>query len=361
MLTDIFADRYSGVELWTSFGEAERRLLVQSFRILSEQICPWFENGKATDRSKAFWDDIHSRISMELGLTELFPSKFWYTTTWGGKQNQVVGSRTTDEVCKNWMLQNFTEPGSADRFIKERLSLIELGFRKRETEIGAINSKLPKQLLMAQIHDANRKKKQSLGASKGGMRVPGDKETSVKAINNHINAQFGEFVIELNARFRQAGCNLNYHNGFIQISNDKLTEQQIETPFWALISDSKWENVNVDMAEAVDRRDTGGRDPAFYAVRALESTIKIISGDIGSTTGREIGAGNFIDRLASGKFKFLDRWEADALKTFFKDVRNLLGHGPGSEPMPALSKQQTDWAIETSMIWIKSLINRMEK
>jgi hypothetical protein len=44
---------------------------------------------------------------------------------------------------------------------------------------------------------------------------------------------------------------------------------------------------------------------------------------------------------------------------FVTKVRNPLGHGPGNELMPALNPQQTDWAIETSMSWIKSLIRRL--
>jgi hypothetical protein len=36
-----------------------------------------------------------------------------------------------------------------------------------------------------------------------------------------------------------------------------------------------------------------------------------------------------------------------------------LGHGPGGEKMPELSQQQTSWAIENCMVWVKSLILRM--
>jgi hypothetical protein len=65
------------------------------------------------------------------------------------------------------------------------------------------------------------------------------------------------------------------------------------------VSDSPWENVDVDMKEAIDRRDNGDRDPAFYAARALESTIKIISDTKGWIHGGEKGAHNYIDNLAS--------------------------------------------------------------
>jgi hypothetical protein len=164
-------------------------------------------------------------------------------------------------------------------------------------------------------------------------------------------------VNELNARFRQADCQLHYHNGFIQISEDQTVEREIETPFWRLLAQPKWHNVDHDMKEAIDLRDTGGRDPAFYAARSLESTIKIISDEKQLTTGKEKGAHNYIDNLMGAKL--IEVWEMEALKHFFTKVRTPFGHGPGAAPMPSLTDHQTNWAIENSMIWIKSLIRRM--
>jgi len=57
--------------------------------------------------------------------------------------------------------------------------------------------------------------------------------------------------------------------------------------------------------------------------------------------------------------KLIEVWEMEALKHFFTKVRNPFGHGPGAAPMPSLTDHQTNWAIENSMIWIKSLIRRM--
>jgi len=57
-------------------------------------------------------------------------------------------------------------------------------------------------------------------------------------------------------------------------------------------------NVETDIKEAIDRRDTNGRDAPFYAMRALESALKIISDEKGWTTGREKGASNYIDNHA---------------------------------------------------------------
>jgi hypothetical protein len=164
-------------------------------------------------------------------------------------------------------------------------------------------------------------------------------------------------VEELNARFRQAATSLNYHNGFIQRSSDALATEMIERPFWALVADPKWKNVDMDMKEAFDRRDSGDRDPAFPAARALESTVKIISDEKGWTHGNERGAHNYVDNLT--RAEFILNWEAEGIKLFFSKVRNPLGHGPGKDEMPALTSHQTNWAIETCIVWINSLIRRM--
>ncbi len=222
----------------------------------------------------------------------------------------------------------------------------------RGEEIAAANASLPAEILNAKIADATLSRP-------GIIRLPGNRAEALKTINTKLNDQFRDFVEELNTRFRRANCSLNYHNGFIQRATDEISLQQVETPFWALVADPKWRNVDTDMKEALDRRDNDGRDPALYATHALESTIKIVSGDKKWTHGGEKGAHSYIDNLASKRNgKFLADWESAALKAIFSEVRNPFGHGPGKEKMPSLSPPQTDWAIETCMIWIKSIIRR---
>ena len=236
MLTDIFALRYEEVKIWNSLGIKERRLIVQSFSIIKDQIAPYYD------------------------------------------------------------------------------------FDGKESIYG-------KGLL---------------------------------AWNRQSNETFRGHVEELNTRFRQANCLLQYHNGFIQISEDVLTAEEIETPFWQLLSEADWANVDTDMKQALDLRDSGGRDPAFYAARALESAIKIISEKRGATMGGEKSAYNFIENLASKRGgHFISDWESETLKSFFDKIRNPFGHGPGRADMPSLSAEQTSWAIETCMSWTKSLIRRL--
>ena len=354
MLTDIFANRYSKVKLWDAVGEPERRLLVQVHRILEEQICPFWIDGKESARGKAFWTDIHSRLSMELGVKSLSPLAYSFQSTWAGKPHTNTGLWSINKVCETWMLQEFDNSTQADTFVKERLSLIEIGFRRREEEIAACNADLPTSIEAAQREVAQRQ-----ASRRSTLRVPGDRVSGLRVTNERLNAQFRNSVDELNARLRDAGCDLNYHNGLIQLSPDSLVLEQVETPFWALMADQKWKNVDTDMKEALDRRDTDARDPAFYAARALESVLKILSDEKKWTHGKEKGAHSYIDNLAAKRSAFIEDWEADALKSFFSKVRNPLGHGPGMGKMPEFSQQQTDWAIEISMVWIKNLIRRL--
>lgn len=351
MLTDIFAERYAVVPVWQTYGEAERRLLVQAFRIVSEQLFPyWTHDGKEKDGAKAIWKSMHDRLSMELGHQQLSPLYYQAAGVSSWIPWPIVN------VCNNFVCSSYDPNISADRFVKERLSFVEIAFRDRENALAAQNADLPKQIAQTEFLE----RVLPGNAEQRGIRIPGNRTDGLRAANAMANQIFRANVDELNERLRRAGTRLNYHNGFIQIAEDPLVEQQIETPFWSLVKDPKWTNVDTDMKEAIDRRDSGGRDPAFYAAKALESTIKIISGEKGWTHGSERGAHNYIDNLASTKNgALISKWEQSALKLIFSDVRNELGHGPGNEPMPELTPQQTSWIIETCMAWIKSLILRM--
>ncbi|WP_027556621.1 AbiJ-NTD4 domain-containing protein [Bradyrhizobium sp. Cp5.3] len=345
MLTDIFAFRYAQPRMWETFYEEPRRLLVQGFQLLND-ICPYYVDGNEHKGGKEFWTRIHDLLARELGLQELSPQHWGFYTP---QKYWMSGQNTTAKMCETWMLTPFDGKIPADRFIKERLSLVEIGFRQRENYVAGLNAKLPEKIAEAELFDKRGERK--------GIRVPGNAADGVRAANASLNAKFQEAVNELNARFRRAQCQLHYHNGFIQISEDQTVAQEIETPFWKLVAEPKWHNVDHDMKEAIDLRDTGGRDPAFYAARSLESAIKIISDEKLLTTGKEKGAHNYIDNLMGAKL--IEVWEMEALKYFFTKVRNPFGHGPGAAPMPSLTDHQTNWAIENSMIWIKSLIRRM--
>ena len=178
--------------------------------------------------------------------------------------------------------------------------------------------------------------------------------------NRILNQRYRSAVEEFNTRIRQARYPLSYHNGIVQITHDELIAAKIEQPFWDVTSDPTWKNVDIDMKEALDRRDGGQRDSAFYAMRALEGTIKIVSDNKGWTHGGERGAHNYIDNLGSAKNgAYISNWEKQGLKHLFSEVRNPVAHAPGSTEVPELTPAQTDWVIETCMAWVKSLIQRM--
>ncbi len=351
MLADIFASRYAGVSLWQSVTENERRTLMQAFLILSEQVCPFYVDGNPTEESESFWKSIHSQMARELGLTSLSPLAYAYQTVHSGKQHTKSGVYPIISVCENWFKQAIDNNSTADIYIKDRLSFVEIGFRKKESEISLDNASLEDRAADARFKSSIR--------PRTGITLPGDPASWLYSKNKKLNENFRAAVDELNERLRRAKFGIHYHNGFFQLSSDSILQKTIEEPFWTLVSDPKWKNVDTDMKEALDLRDSGGRDPAFYAARALESTIKIISDSKGWSHGGEKGAHNYIDNLSSKKNAFIEPWEAEALKSFFTNVRNPIGHGPGQAPMPTLSNEQTNWAIENCMTWTKSLVHRL--
>lgn len=350
MLTDIFAFRYANRNIWDAYSTKESRLLVQAFSVVKDMNPYYNYEGREDPVGKAFWKSLHDRMAVELGLQKLSQTAFSYQTMYQGKQSTLTHSHTWLTVCENWLVQSPAGNDDIDAFIKERLSLVEVALRDGELAVSKANAELPQKILDAKLNAKRR--------LPGRLRIPGDPETDLRARNKKRNESFQVRVDELNTRFRQAGCKLHYHNGFIQISEDELFLQEAEEPFWMLVADPIWKNVDTDMKEAIDRRDGGERDPAWYAARALESTIKIISGEKGWSHGREKGAHNYIDNLAKKDALFIERWESDALKSIFTELRNPFGHGPGSEEMPSLTPQQINLAIELCISWAKSLIKR---
>ena len=101
------------------------------------------------------------------------------------------------------MLQKFDGAVPADRFVKERLSMVELGFRFKENMIDYKNSQLPKAIAEAETFNKARAER------KRGIYVPGSRVDGVKAENATMNAHWKSALAELNARFLQAGCNLH--------------------------------------------------------------------------------------------------------------------------------------------------------
>ena len=72
------------------------------------------------------------------------------------------------------------------------------------------------------------------------------------------------------------------------------------------------------MAEALDRRDTAGRDPSFYAAKALESTIKIICDIRNWTNGNEKSVSDFLNHLESkANGAFIEGWERQSIQRFY--------------------------------------------
>ena len=355
MLTDIFLNRYADVPLWNRFLDQDRRFLVQAFRIIGEQVYPYYRDGQICEMAKKKWETIHARLSTELGLKELSRSYYSVESIYNGKPYTNQGFFEWNIVCEHFVCTTGDSSIPPDQFMKERISFFEIAFRELYTDVQQSNEKLPGEVLEFE--------RRSAAHSGRRIRVPNTRDdpnpTWLEAQNRGLNERYDSAVEEFNTRARQAHYPLHFHNGFIQITNDELINSEIEQPFWGVVSDPIWKNVDTDMKEALDRRDTDQRDPALYAAHALESTIKIISDKKGWTHDGETGAHNYLDNLGSVKNgTFIESWEKQMLKNLFTHVRNPFAHAPGGADMPELTPAQTDWAIETCMVWIKALIQR---
>lgn len=357
MLTDIFAYRYLEKPIWQNYSDLERRLLNQSIGIVKDVIPYYDKGGNKNKVNSEKWKSIHDRLARELGVNEL--SKRYYSYTQKnhlGNEMPVSGSFSWDHVCEQFVNTPYSNQYNPDSFIKERLSFVELALRLREDELSEFNQSLSERIAKAEIDEIIRNSRKSKNPNRGNVAE------QMTTWNENTNATFNSQIDELNERFRQAKAPLTYHNGFIQISSDEIIEKSIAKPFWDIVSDPIWKNVDIDMKEALDQRDSNGKDPVIFAAKALESAVKIISDNKGWTRGSEKGAANYIDNLVSkDNGRFIDVWESDMLKDYFIKVRNSLGHGPGSKPMPQLNASQTDWAIESAMSWVRTLVSRMQK
>lgn len=314
MITDIFQKRYARPFLHGA-GEPHQvaRFFGQASCIVREDLCTLVEDGAA------LLDIVARKIGREMGVAASPP-------------RQSVGGGVLRLLGEEYDLWNDAH-GTCDQFFKVRMSLLELLFRETEKQIE---------------REAERRRVSI--PSEYRYRGPASDEPALPI------QRFQEAVDELNQRLRSTGLPFAYHNGLLQLVDDPITTELIEKPFWDLVAEQRWTNVDTEMKEALDRRDAGKGDAGFYAGKALESVIKILSKQHGWTTGTERGAANFIDNLQ--RDRFVEAWEADEMKHLFLKIRNPQGHGAGDEEPLVLKDYQATWAIETTMAWIKSLARR---
>jgi hypothetical protein len=353
VITDIFARRYANVQLRERYFEEDRRLMNQVAVMIMNPLWDGQQGNDVSANSEANLKAIHDLLALELGY-ECLSDRWWFHTyKFNGNEHTQSHAYSYSDICKNFLTKIPGDVSKGDSWIKDRLSLVELAFARRAQQIAAANRDLPAAIAKAQLAE-------KVVPQRMTMRVPGSRVDGLRAINTRTNEAFDELVRDLNERLRLALYKLAYHNGLIQLYEDEAVNAEVARPFWTLVSAPAWQNVDIQMKEAIDRRDNGDRMAAFHAVCALESCIKIVSDMKGWTKGTEKGASNYVDNLVSQKNgRFLEVWEGELLTRMFGDVRNPFAHGPGQSAMPALTANQTNWTIETAMTWIKSIIRRL--
>ena len=383
-ITDIFSRRYAGVKLRDAWTDGDFAFMTQAHLMLRTLFYSDTNYDKINAAAEVIYQRVNDKVAIELGMEYLVKH------TWTDRIGQI-NKFSYSYIVREFLVRPPTG-NNPDQDIKSRLSVIEQGFKEEWDRVQLNNANLDGELAKARVRDATRGNPmiskapippRSLASIQGGSTYGAkavDKavkslevtvEQSRKALstvfqdlirkhNAALNEKWEKDVQELNDRLRLNGYPLHFHNGLLQLRGDQMVEEAIREPFWEMMGEPKWGNVDTQMKEAIDYRDNGDRNAPFHAMSALESVIKIISGELGADTGREKSAYNYIDNLVSDRSgNFIENWEGELLQDLFGKVRNRFGHGPGPGPLPKLTEEQTDWAIDTAMSWSMSLIMRM--
>jgi hypothetical protein len=356
MLTDAFFRRYEDVQLFSAFGEPYRRFCGQVVQLITDEVHKRNEKSfKERDKDPAIsgLTLAHDRIARELGVSALSPAYYEHFVGLGEYRRKQWSRYLIETLIRNYFGTAPTENTDIDLYMKHRLSFVEQAFQIRSEQILA-----RRVALITMLNNQSGKiTGEELFNTMPLKHVWASTRNGIVADQQILESQ----VAELNERFRQARMPLTFHSNLIQMSDDALLEEELERPFWNIVADPKWANVDLQMKEAIDHRDRGERNAVSSAMNALESTIKTISDVGGWTKGTEKGAAHYIDNLVKERngVRFLAVWEKDVLVKLFGDIRNAFGHGPSSgQPLPTLLPEQTAWAIDTCMAWIKSLVRR---
>ena len=212
MLTDVFHKRYPHV--WHFYQGVPREICVflrQGAQIIFQDLKPHLRD------TEELCHTAYSKLVRELGHG-LYNGR--------SAEDTCVGA-----LCESYDLWNDAH-GSSEQFAQYRFSLLELLMSEMEAEFAKPITDSGFSLF---------KKSQAASGSQSDPR----KDAFRKAVQ------------ELNHRLRESRIPFHYHNGIFQSGTDGVTESQVHEPFWTLLQDPKWKNVDIDIKEAIDRRDLG--------------------------------------------------------------------------------------------------------
>ena len=231
MITDLFFKRYGDQPLLMSQGVPNtfQRFFIQAAQIFFNEVAP------ALDLDQNFFQRAHDALVRELGTG-------------------LLGTGPYREICAGFLTERYdlwkNAHGIPDTFIKLRLSLVELLFRQAEELVRTSSCIVPRGVTLLP-------------------RLPGN-------VAPHHRDIFKKALEELNRRFSEASIPLEYHNGFIQFVQDSLTQQQTTAPFWDLLQDPKWTNVDMDIKEAFDVRYVDGASDSSDPPQPEDDSHEII-------------------------------------------------------------------------------------
>lgn len=347
MITDIFSRRYPDADL-KNIGNA---FFVQISKIyddhhlgirkaLLEKVPNYKYSGYADEHIRIIAQALN-KICTELGIETLDKPAYQTLSKHGYNDYRIF---------QKYIFDTEVDP-------LEKLSFLEILFRDAEShlldETSFIEKKLPEyQARSEHIKNLSEEKK---------TKFHNDGEENIASSIPVLESKKSALTVirtEVNQRAKMHSLDFSYHNGFFQKSDNPAIEEKIMSTFWELVSKQKYKNIETDMLKAYDLYDSNDRDAPLYAAKALESMLKIVCLEKNFTSNSNKPAGFYLDMLNKKENgPVILNEEKEELVSMFR-IRNSHGHGPGENPMPSLTAQQTIRYINASAVWVVNLSKR---
>lgn len=149
------------------------------------------------------------------------------------------------------------------------------------------------------------------------------------------------------------GLPLRFTDCGFEVTEDEFLTAQIIEPIWQKLADPEFASARQHLEEALDEHVRGDPEAFIKALKSFESVVKVVANQIGGIRPGT-GAAYYLDQICSkGR---ISSWERDSMKLCFRDVRNPFSHGPGLEPIPQISRPESEFVIQFCIIAINRVL-----
>ena len=146
------------------------------------------------------WDHLDKTLSMELGVASLSALSVTASSRLSLQQQLLAATNRAAAVCQHFMRAPYDGSGSPDSFVKERISFVEIAFRKKEDQVTVENANLDQALQEAVLKASRVAPGQRASPARRHDVVwrRNESEKEIRAANDRLNQRFESACRELN-------------------------------------------------------------------------------------------------------------------------------------------------------------------